>query len=344
MIHKQLVIGMMSSMVLLTACEPVDEAVEQDSKEIEEVKTSGAGVFENSETEIIEDDSTEEASNESSANNKEASSADAEASEDAEETTEEVPAEASNDVVMEEDAGYEVNTRPETDKESKAEVAEAAEAESEAGSETDESDLVYDIEALDLPSPEDLPLEDVYIEVNDNVPLFTNEDLEVSEPFHSYESRDELGRVGVADALLDVELMPAEQRGSISHIDPTGWNQGNYDVVSGNWLYNRSHLIGHQMTGYDGKNNLMTGTRQFNVEGMLPFENFVASVVEDTEMQVRYRVTPLFEDDNLLAHGIVMEGFSVDDNGETLTFNVFVPNQQDGIELDYETGDHALVE
>lgn len=84
----------------------------------------------------------------------------------------------------------------------------------------------------------------------------------------------------------------------------------------------------------------MTGTRQFNAEGMLPFENFVANVVEETEMQVRYRITPLFEGDNLLAHGIIMEGFSVDDDGETLTFNVFVPNQQDGIELDYETGDH----
>lgn len=203
---------------------------------------------------------------------------------------------------------------------------------------------VSSIEEADIPGPEDLPLDTVYIEVNDNIPFFTNEELEVSEPFHIYEPLDDLGRVGIADALLDVDLMPAEQRGSIGHIEPTGWNQGNYEIVSGNWLYNRSHLIGHQMTGYDGRDNLMTGTRQFNVEGMLPFENFVANVVEESEMQVRYRITPLFEGDNLLSHGIVMEGFSVDDDGETLTFNVFVPNQQDGIELDYETGDHGLVE
>lgn len=200
------------------------------------------------------------------------------------------------------------------------------------------------IEEANLPGPEDLPLDTVYIEVNENIPFFTNEELEVSEPFHTYAPLDELGRVGAADALLDVDLMPAEQRGSIGHIEPTGWNQGNYDIVSGNWLYNRSHLIGHQMTGYDGRDNLMTGTRQFNVEGMLPFENFVANVIEESEMQVRYRITPLFEGDNLLSHGIVMEGFSVDDDGETLTFNVFVPNQQDGIELDYETGEHQLVE
>lgn len=329
MLHKQLVIGMMSTAMLLAACEPVDEAIEQDEKEIEEVETGDAAVIENSATETTEEDSTDEASDESATGDAEASSSQTEGSEEA-------PVEESNDRVMEDDADYDIS--------SSTENVEVAESESESGSGEDETDLVYDIEALDLPSPEDLPLDDVYIEVNDNVPLFTNEELEVSEPFHSYESRDELGRVGVADALLDVELMPAEQRGSISHIDPTGWNQGNYDVVSGNWLYNRSHLIGHQMTGYDGKNNLMTGTRQFNVEGMLPFENFVASVVEDTEMQVRYRVTPLFEDENLLSHGIVMEGFSVDDNGETLTFNVFVPNQQDGIELDYETGDHVLVE
>ena len=199
---------------------------------------------------------------------------------------------------------------------------------------------VSGIAEADIPGPDDLPIDSLYLEVNDNIPFFTNEELEVSEPFHTYADLDELGRVGVAEALLDIDLMPAEQRGSIGHIEPTGWNQGNYEIVSGNWLYNRSHLIGHQMTGYDGRENLMTGTRQFNAEGMLPFENFVANVVEETEMQVRYRITPLFEGDNLLAHGIIMEGFSVDDDGETLTFNVFVPNQQDGIELDYETGDH----
>ncbi|MCC5890700.1 MAG: DNA/RNA non-specific endonuclease [Alkalibacterium sp.] len=232
----------------------------------------------------------------------------------------------------------------ESDEESDSDETDINEEAEEETEEESESELVYDIESVDLPEPDDLPLETLYIEINDNIPFFTNEELEVSEPFDSYEPKDQLGRVGVAEALLDVDLMPSEERGSIGHIEPSGWNQGNYEVVSGNWLYNRSHLIGHQMTGYDGRENLMTGTRQFNAEGMLPFENFVANVVEEEEMQVRYRVTPLFEGDNLLSHGIVMEGFSVDDDGETLTFNVFVPNQQDGIELDYETGDHELVE
>ncbi|GEK89834.1 DNA/RNA non-specific endonuclease [Alkalibacterium putridalgicola] len=327
MLHKQYVLGMMSAAVLLAACEPVDEAVEREEIATEEAATSEAA-----------DLPEEESGNSVSSEETEGISDDTDV---VEETTEEVATDESEDRVAEDDAAYEVSANAD---DLEASGTESADNETEPETEEAESDLVYDIEALDLPSPEDLPLDEVYIEINDNVPLFTNEELEVSEPFHSYEARDELGRVGVADALLDVELMPAEERGSISHVDPTGWNQGNYDVVSGNWLYNRSHLIGHQMTGYDGKNNLMTGTRQFNVEGMLPFENFVASVVEDTEMQVRYRVTPLFEDDNMLAHGIVMEGFSVDDNGETLTFNVFVPNQQDGIELDYETGDHARVE
>lgn len=194
----------------------------------------------------------------------------------------------------------------------------------------------------ELPSIDDLPLDTHYVEVNDNIPNFTNEELEVTEPFFTHDPLDHLGRVGVANALLDVELMPAEERGSIGHIKPTGWNQEKYDIVSAGWLYNRSHLIGHQLTGYDGKDNLITGTRQFNVDGMLPFENFIASVVEDTQMQVRYRVTPIFEGDNLLAHGITMEGFSIDDNGKTLSFNIFVPNQQDGVILDYTTGGSTL--
>lgn len=200
---------------------------------------------------------------------------------------------------------------------------------------------VYDPALVDVPAPEDLPLDALYVELNDNVPTFTNAELEVSDPFDEYAPLDSLGRVGVVDALLDESLMPAEERGSISDIYPSGWDQKKYDVVSGGWLYNRSHLIGYQLTGYDGEDNLVTGTRQFNAEGMLPFENFVADVVEQG-MQVRYRVTPVFEGDNLLAHGVIMEGFSLDDNGETLSFNIFVPNQQDGVDLDYATGESTL--
>lgn len=194
----------------------------------------------------------------------------------------------------------------------------------------------------EVPSADELPIEDDYLVINDNIPFFTNEELMEIEPFADYAPIDNLGRVGVTNALLDQELMPSEERGSIGDVYPSGWDQEKYDNVSGGWLYNRSHLIGHQLTGYDGENNLMTGTRQFNVDGMLPFENFVANIIETKDMRVRYRVTPVFDGNNLLAHGVIMEGYSIDDNGESLTFNVFVPNQQDGIDLNYQTGESNL--
>lgn len=178
-----------------------------------------------------------------------------------------------------------------------------------------------------------------YVEVNSNIPLFTNEDIISTETWDEYGTTDSLGRVTVANAVLGTELMPAEERGDISDVYPTGWNQAEYANVSGGWLYNRSHLIGHQLTGYDGANNLITGTRYFNVEGMLPFENFVANYIETTDNHVRYRITPHFEGDNLLASGVYMEGFSIEDNGEGLQFHIYVPNVQPGVTLDYTTGD-----
>lgn len=194
-----------------------------------------------------------------------------------------------------------------------------------------------------VPSVDELPLGVDYLQINNNNPFFTEKDLSFTEPFYHHAPFDHLGRVGVANALLDVELMPADVRESINHIKPTGWNQENYEHIgSGGWLYNRSHLLGHQLTGYDGEDNLMTGTRQFNVDGMLPFENFVAYTVEVTEMQVRYRVSPVFNENDLLAYGVVMEGYSLDDDGKTLSFNIFIPNEQDGVIIDYETGKSYL--
>lgn len=232
------------------------------------------------------------------------------------------------------------------------ESVESADEPSEPGDEGVESGpddtVTYDVGLMDLPSADDLPLGEDYIELNNNIPTFTNDELEQDEPYFSLSALDHLGRVGVADALLDEELMPAEghERGGLGHVTPSGWNQNQRgdevaDMVSGGWLYNRAHLIGHQMAGdeTDVAENLMTGTRQFNVN-MIPFENFVADVVEGGT-QVRYRVTPVFEDDNLLSHGVIMEGFSLDEEGELgdeLTFNIFVPNEQDGIVLDYSTG------
>lgn len=189
-------------------------------------------------------------------------------------------------------------------------------------------------------TPPSVPAGETYAEVNGNVPLFTNEDISSTEAWEEYGQLDDLGRVTVANAVVGVELMPAEERGDISGVEPTGWNQAEYSIVSGGWLYNRSHLIGHQLTGEDDNvENLMTGTRYFNTEGMLPFENFVANYIEETENHVRYRVTPYFEGDNLLASGVFMEGFSIEDNGEGLSFHIYVPNVQPEVEIDYATGE-----
>ncbi len=182
------------------------------------------------------------------------------------------------------------------------------------------------------------------IEINDNVPFFSDEDLTLVEAYHQNDALDYLGRVGVANALIGPESMPAEERASISHIEPTGWNQARYaNIGAGGWLYNRSHLIAHQLTGVDEPENIMTGTRWFNEE-MIAFENFIAFFVEDTDQHVRYRVSPVFEENNLLASGIYMEGFSVEDNGEGLMFNIYIPNIQEGVTIDYQTGESVGME
>jgi len=174
--------------------------------------------------------------------------------------------------------------------------------------------------------------------INDKIPRFSNEDISSTEVYHRNGFLDSLGRVTVANAVVGVEIMPAEERGDIGHHEPTGWDQKRYEGIgAGGWLYNRSHLIGHQMTGNDDYANLMTGTRWFNMR-MLEYENFVANYVETTENHVRYRVTPIFEGSNLVASGVYMEGFSIEDNGEGLMFNIYVPNIQPGIEINYTDG------
>ena len=176
-------------------------------------------------------------------------------------------------------------------------------------------------------------------EINGNIPNFTNADLTSTETYHTNGNLDAYGRVTAANAVVGVEIMPASgTRGDISGTTPTGWNQARYaDIGAGGWLYNRSHLIGHQMTGNDSPRNLMTGTRWFNM-AMLEYENYVADYVERTENHVRYRITPVFEGTNMLASGIYMEGFSIEDNGEGLSFHIYVPNVQPDVEIDYATG------
>lgn len=178
-------------------------------------------------------------------------------------------------------------------------------------------------------------------EVNDNVPEFTAEDLGDGEPYEDFTPLDDLGRVGPAQALIEPQLFPDpdEERESISHVKPSGWQSIELDFVDGGWLYNRSHLIGWQLTGQnDLEENLMTGTRQFNVDGMLPVENWVKDTVEDGQ-PVIYRVTPDFHGDELVARGLQMEGQSILDEGQTLQFNLYIANQQDGVVIDYATGE-----
>lgn len=181
-----------------------------------------------------------------------------------------------------------------------------------------------------------------YVTLNDNQPDFTSEELqEIS--FEEYSSLDELGRCRTAQACVSQELMPEEERGDISSVIPTGWHSVRYEQVEGGSLYNRCHLIGFQLTGENAnEENLITGTRYMNVEGMLPFENMVADYVKDTDGHVMYRVTPIYEEDNLVASGVQMEAESVEDQGDSICYNVFIYNVQPGIEIDYATGDSRI--
>lgn len=177
-----------------------------------------------------------------------------------------------------------------------------------------------------------------YTAVNGNVPGFSEKDLTTAS-FESYSELDSLGRCGTAFACLGQDLMPRGERGDISGIHPTGWHSVQYDFIDGKNLYNRCHLIGWQLSGEDAnRKNLITGTRYMNVEGMLPFENMVADYIKETGCHVLYRVTPVFQGSNLVADGVLMEAMSVEDQGESISFCVFVPNVQPGVAIDYSDG------
>ena len=177
-----------------------------------------------------------------------------------------------------------------------------------------------------------------YIVINDNVPEFLDSDL-TSDAYEFYSELDSLGRCGYAVACVGIELMPTEERGAIGQVKPSGWKTIKFDFVDGKYLYNRCHLIGFQLTGENAnEQNLITGTRYLNVDGMLPFENMIADYVKETENHVIYRVTPIFEGNELVARGVQMEAFSVEDNGEGICFNVYAYNNQPGVTIDYSDG------
>lgn len=185
-----------------------------------------------------------------------------------------------------------------------------------------------------------------YITLNDGKPIF--EEFEVkAEAYEEYLPLDSLGRCTLTSAIVCKETMPksGEKRGSISDVKPTGWVQAKYDCVPGKNLYNRCHLIGWQLTAENAnKRNLITGTRYLNIDGMLDHENMVAEYIKTTNGYVAYQVTPIFDGNNLVATGVQMEGYSIDDNGATICFNIFCYNVQPGVEINYKTGVSKLIE
>lgn len=184
-----------------------------------------------------------------------------------------------------------------------------------------------------------------YVALNNNIPEFTYNEKNTKNSYEYYSELDSLGRCGYTVACVGKDIMPTDDRESISSVKPSGWKNKKYStaLVDGGYIYNRCHLIGFQLTGENAnKNNLITGTRYLNIEGMLPFENMVADYVKETGNHVMYRVTPVFVGHNLLASGVKIEGWSVEDGGEGICFNVFAYNVQPGIAIDYATGENVL--
>ena len=192
---------------------------------------------------------------------------------------------------------------------------------------------------LDIPAYTSSP----YVEVNHNIPFFREEELKGDE-YESYSELDYLGRCGPAIAMIGIDMMPTQKRGSISMVKPTGWRLAKYDFIDGKYLYNRCHLIAYELSGENAnEKNLITGTRYMNVEGMQPFEDKTAWYILRTGNHVLYRCTPVFEGDNLVVTGVLIEARSIEDGGEGICFNVFCYNVQPNIKIDYHTGDHQLI-
>lgn len=200
----------------------------------------------------------------------------------------------------------------------------------------------YEVFSYDL---DQIPLYDgvsEYVIINDNIPFFDESEINTSS-FEEYSELDYLGRCGSAFASIGIDVMPTSERESIGSVKPSGWHTVKYDIVDGKYLYNRCHLIGYQLTGENAnEKNLITCTRQMNVGAMLDFENLVADYIKETNNHVLYRATPIFDGNNLLASGVLLEGLSIEDGGEGIKFNVYIYNIQDGIEIDYATGESRL--
>ena len=193
--------------------------------------------------------------------------------------------------------------------------------------------------ASDIPEYSGSP----YVEINNNVPFFTDHP---DNSFAIYSPLDNLGRCGVAYANISTDLMPTAKRGEIGSVRPSGWHTVKYnDLIKDLYLYNRCHLIGYQLTGENAnERNLITGTRYMNTEGMEPFESRVANYINSQNAHVLYRVTPIFDENDLLARGVLMEAYSTDDDGAGICFCVFCYNVQPGIGINYADGDSWVIE
>lgn len=200
-----------------------------------------------------------------------------------------------------------------------------------------QSESETEINLTAVPKFDDEP----YVALENNQPDFSESEI-TKKSFENYSKLDSLGRCGVALACVGKDIMPTEKRGSIGMVKPTGWHTVKYDFVDGKYLYNRCHLIGYQLTGENAnERNLITGTRYMNVEGMLPFEDMVADYVKETDNHVLYRVTPVYQGNNLVASGVQIEGYSVEDQGKGISFNVYCYNVQPGVKIDYKTGNSS---
>ena len=184
-----------------------------------------------------------------------------------------------------------------------------------------------------------------YVEINGGEPFFTKKERKSAEAFERYAELDPLGRCGAAFACLGPETLSDEDRESIANVTPTGWeyngisNNNTYDFVEDNYVYNRCHLIGHQLAGEnDNEKNLITGTRYMNIEGMLPFENMIAEYIRQTSNHVLYRVTPIFKGLDYVARGVLMEAYSIEDSGRGIKICIYLYNVQPGVDIDYFTG------
>ena len=268
-------------------------------------------------------------------------------SEDTEETTKPAfeSSEESTAYISEENTTKKSFLHDISDNESKKETTKKSESTKKYPSSVSTTKKKPTIESIKKVSSSSLPVykNNPYVIVNGNEPEFTSSQKSSKKSFETYSNLDSLGRCGVAFACIGKDIMPTGERGEIGQVKPTGWKTAKYDFVDGKYLYNRCHLIGWQLTGENANNrNLITGTRYMNVQGMLSFENMVDDYIEETGNHVLYRVTPYFKGNELVASGVQIEAYSVEDDGDGICFNVYCFNVQPGVKIDYKTGLSAL--